>query len=100
MSILDAIASALDAAEAQGQTSLGIEIGTQQAHALADELNAHTRHWREPDPLADLLGVTLPPPPPLVTAEQILTEHGELFGVPVRGVEAPDFLRVGPVCSP
>lgn len=53
-----------------------IQVGEQQARELADDLNVIS--WRGP-----------------ITWEDIMTcRKGTLFGVPLQGVESPDYLNV------
>jgi hypothetical protein len=97
MSVLREIADRIDALRCDMREPARIEIGWQQAQHIADELNPFRRDDDEAEFFA-LLKIQLPPKPPRPTADDVYAGPGKrtLFGVPLVGVESPDYLAVLP----
>lgn len=97
--MLDEIAVLLDEATSAGLTPARIEIGWRQAEAIAAELGRRppVRPPSDAEIMAELMdGVPLAQGEPW-TADEVYGSDGQartLFGVPLAGVESPDFLQV------
>lgn len=85
--MIEQIARAIDAMQAECRKPAHIEVGEAQARAIADELN---EGWY----LQQRLGLFVNTAPKPVGWEHVVRGDGWLFGVPIRGVESPDYLNV------